>query len=145
MGFSKAGWNKSGSNMLALGVTLARLRRLEARRAFFDFDVLGIAVTFAMVAHLYFDLLFIHAIISVSYMLRKISKVSVDFVIEHLERVKQKALVLGLVDFCDSEEVDHENLDILIDKVNTDPDFCGGVVQIIQIFLGTQTKFSILG
>ena len=145
LGFSKAGWNKSGSNMLALGVTLARLRKLEARRAFFDFDILGIAVTFAIVAHLYFDLLFIHAIISVSYLLRKISKVSVDFILEHLERAKQKALVLGLVDFCDSEEVDHENLDILIDKVNTDPDFCGGVVQIMQIFMGTQTKFTILG
>ena len=84
-------------------------------------------------------------IICVSYMLRKISKVSVDFILEHLERAKQKALVLGLVDFCDSEEVDHENLNILIDKVNTDPDFCGGIVQIMQIFLGTQTKFSILG
>ena len=131
--------------MLALAVTLARLRRLEARRSFFDFDILAIAVTFAIVAHLYFDLLFVHAIIGASYILRKISKVSVDFVLEHLERVKQKALVLGLVDFCDSEEVDHENLDILSDKINTDPDFCGGVVQIMQIFLGTQTKFSILG
>ena len=130
--------------MLALAVTLARLRRLEARRSFFDFDILAIAVTFAVVAHLYFDLLFVHAIISASYILRKISKVSVDFVLEHLERAKQKALVLGLVDFCDSEEVDHENLDILSDKINTDPDFCGGVLQIMQIFLGTQTKFSIL-
>ena len=131
--------------MLALATTLARLRRLEARRNFLDFDLLAIALTFAIIAHLYFDLLFIHVIISVSYLLRKISKVSVDFIIEQLERSKQKSLVLGLVDFCDSEEVDHENLDILIEKVNTDPDFCGGVVQIMQIFMGTQTKFTILG
>ena len=145
LGFSTAGWNKSGSNMLATAVTLAKLRGLEARRAFFDMDILAIAVTFVIVAHLYFDLLFIHAIISASYLLRKISKVSVHIIIEQLDRAKQKALVLGLVDFCDSEELDHENIDILIDKVNNDPDFCGGVVQIIQIFLGTQTKFSTLG
>ena len=62
--FSKAGWNKSGSNMLATAVTLAKLRNLEARRYFFDFDIVGMVVTFALLAYFYFDLLFIHAVIS---------------------------------------------------------------------------------
>ena len=143
--FSKAGWNKSGSNMLATAVTLAKLRNLEARRYFFDFDIVGMVVTFALVAYFYFDLLFIHAIISASYLLRKVSKVSVGFILENLDRSKQKSLVLGFVDFCDSSEVDHENIDTMIEKINTDSDLCGGLVQIMQLFLSTETKFSILG
>ena len=60
-----------------------------------------------------------------------------------MTREKQAALVLGLVDYCQSEGVDDGNIDQLVDKVY-DLKFCDGVVQVLQVFLD-ESRFKAFG
>ena len=103
-------------------------------------DIPRILVTFAVAAYINFYLLILHVILSVHYLLWKVYKAPVvdviveDVIMVHMTREEQTALVLGLVNYCQSEEVDDGNIDKLVDKVY-DLKFCDGVVQVLQVFL----------
>ena len=115
----------------------------------FDWDIPGILITFVIVAYINFYLIFVHVILSVNYILRKVNKAPVvdviieDVIMVHMTRDEQAALVLGLVDYCQSEEVDHGKIDQLVDKVY-DLKFCDGVVQVLQVFLD-KSRFKSFG
>ena len=115
----------------------------------FDWDLLRILVTFAIVVYINFYLLFLHVILSGYYLLWKVNKAPVvdviieDVIMVHMTREEQSALVLGLVNFCQSEAVDAGNIEQLVNKVY-DPDFCDGVVRVLQIFLD-QSRFKGFG
>ena len=121
-------------------VRLRRASRTEMGQFLFDWDIPRILVTFALATYINFYLIFPHVIFSVYYLLWKVYKAPVvDVIVEevilvHMTRVEKAALVLGLVNYCQSLEVDDGNIDQLVDKVY-DLKFCDGVVQVLQVFL----------
>jgi hypothetical protein len=142
-----AGWNRTGSNLLATAALLARDRRLFARRSLLGWDVFVILVTFvffAFFAKFSSDVMFLHAILSISYLMRKMNKVTVEFIIEDLERSVQKVLVLRLFDLCQAEGLDHEDIGAITVKIAEDQQFCDKVLDILQRFIHKETKFTIL-
>ena len=130
-------------------VRLRRASRTEMRQFLFDWDIPRILITFAIAAYINPYLLILHVILSVHYLLWKVYKAPVvdviveDVIMVHMTREEQAALVLGLVDYCQSEEVDDGNIDKLVDKVY-DLKFCDGVVQVLQVFLD-ESRFKSFG
>ena len=110
------------------------------RQFLFDWDLIRIVVTFAIAVYINFYLLFVHLFFSVCYLLWKVNRAPVvdvimeDVIMVHMTREEQAALVLGLLHFCQSEDIDHGNFDQLVDKVY-DLKFCDGIVQVLQDFM----------
>lgn len=140
--FAGRGWNRGGSCLLAAAVVVAREQGWRARRTLLHWDIVPIAIIFLVLANYRTDLLFIHLVLSLTYLLKKLNKVSVDVLVENLDRCEQKELVLRLVDLCQAKQVDHENLDQLWPRVRED--LGPKVSDVLRSYVNEKTQFRIL-
>ena len=142
--YSRVGWNRTGSNLLASTAFLANSGARKARRIFLDWDIFVILVGMAsliVIQDTVSDLAFFVGLVSISYMIRKRNKVDLDFLVQNLSRAEQKVLVLKLVDLCEKEGVDHEDLQSLALNINVYSKFCDDSNTILEAFIDQDTKF----
>ena len=141
--FQRRGWNGNGSRMLAMACWVSAREGGIVKQNFVDRDsfVVFILVSLAINFISSLVLVLIIAALATSFLVRKlVSKHPVEHILEELHKDSQKILVLKLMDLCEVNHIDPENIKDICQNLEKKL-YCDKIYEIISTFINVDTKY----
>ena len=144
--FQSGGWNVAGSRLLAVSSWIAKQDLLRVKRKFADIDVFLVFVLVSLAIKFVSSSLIVMLLVSlsVSYVVKKLlTKLYLEDILETLSRDTQKLLVLQLMDYCESKNIDPESISDL-SRALLDEKISDRIQEILLKFVNEETKFFVI-
>ena len=153
--FGRGGWNRSGRNLLAAGVYLSS--GAKASRKVLGWDTAAMVGVLPLLHVVDFGLLAVFTgkgdigevcvysilLFAICYLWQRMKTIEVGALIPALNRKDQKILVLKLVDLCEKNKLDYEDLDDLASRIYGDNYFSEEIVSEVNNFVNQSTRYKI--